>query len=549
MRCGAHAVNTIPASKGTIMTTSSGVWDVTPPASSGRTTPGTERPFAFRLAIVLIAALCLHARPTCGWGQIAVDGCYWQYNGQRVLLLGGWNHGHNPFIDHDTDNDRDNQGVSSPEQITAAMDELVEAGGNYLRCVLNPGMASAIQRMPFCAHRDGQYDLNSMTGPFWTRLETFLREAQRRDIIVQIELWDRFDLIDGSWGAWPGSPWNPQNNINYTTASSGLETSYGSFARRPLLHGVPGHPIYEQAAPARKEKYDLVRSYQNKFVDRLLAISLTCDNVLYCMNNETHVHPAWGQYWIDYIRATARARGKRVFATDMFDNVYAAQESEKLAYQLSHRDQYDYIDISQANSRHADQTHWDRVCWIVQAARKADPPYLAHMTKVYGNDLALDGKPWSRFRPGDSDNAIEEWWRNLLAGVAGVRFHRPTAGIGLSALSKACMTATRKVEADVKLWDVAPRLDLLAHRGDDEAYLAADPGQAYILYFTKNGEGSVGLKLDDHPNATFRLRWVNIDTGKLGPTAILPGGDTVPIQRPSDASHWVATIVRRTGQE
>jgi hypothetical protein len=478
------------------------------------------------------------------FAQIAVDGRYWKYDGRRVLLLGGWNHGHNPFIDHDTNNDEDKQGVSTPAQIRNAMDELVAAGGNYLRCVLDPGMAAGIQGFDFCAKSGTQYDLGSMTGPFWTRIETFIAEAQKRDIIVQIELWDRFDLIDGSWGSWPVSPWNPKNNVNYTTASSGLAASYRSFGSHPFLQGVPGHPKYESASRSRKHKYDLVRSFQDKFVDKLLSVTLRYRNVLYCMNNETHEDPAWGRYWMNFIERKARVQGRNVPSTDMFDDVYGAESSRKLAYQLANRKEYDYLDVSQVNSRHADEAHWDAVKWIADAARKTDPPYLLHMTKIYGNDLALSGKPWSRFKPGDSNNGIEEWWRNLLAGVAGVRFHRPTSGIGLYPEAKGCIRATRKVESKVKFWDVEARLDLLTNRQSDEVYLAADPGKAYILYFTKNGGGSVGLKLDGFPDTTFELRWVNIGTGRWGSTRTIPGGSTVTIDRPNDSSHWVATIVR-----
>ncbi|MHC4440641.1 MAG: hypothetical protein ACYS3S_25105, partial [Planctomycetota bacterium] len=165
--------------------------------------------------------------------RIAVDGRYWKYNGKRIMLLGGWNHGHNPFIDHDTDNDKDKQGVSTPAQIKNAMDELVAAGGNYLRCVLDPGMAAGVQGFDFCAKSGNKYDLNTMNGPFWKRIKMFISEAKNRDIIVQIEVWDRFDLIDGSWGGWPVSPWNPKKNKNYTTASSGLAASYRSYGNHP----------------------------------------------------------------------------------------------------------------------------------------------------------------------------------------------------------------------------------------------------------------------------------------------------------------------------
>ena len=481
--------------------------------------------------------------------QIAADGHYWRYDGQRVLLLGGWNHGHNPFIDHDTDNDRDNKGVSSVAQIKHAMDELVAAGGNYLRCVLDPGMAAGIQGFSFCAKSRNQYDLSEMTGPFWERLEMFVAEAKNRNIIVQIEVWDRFDLIDGSWGSWRVSPWNPKNNVNYTAASSGLAESYRSFGTHPFLKGVPGHPVYEKASQSRKQKYDVVRVFQDRFIDRLLSITLRYNNVLYCMNNETHEHPAWGQYWMKFIENGARAQGKTVSTTDMFDDVFRAESSRGLAHQLGNRDEYDYVDASQANSRHADQAHWDTVRWIVDAACKTKPPYLLHMTKIYGNDLALDGKPWSRFKPGDSDNAIEEWWRNLLAGIAGVRFHRPTSGIGLYPEAKNCMTATRKVETKIKFWDVTPRLDLLANREPDEAYVAADPGNAYILYFTRKGGGTVGLKLDKYPDASFELAWVNIGTGGWGPTKTLTGGTTISIDRPNGSSHWVATVVKRRARK
>jgi hypothetical protein len=494
-----------------------------------------------RIFLGLMIALTW-SRPS--FAQIAVDGRYWQYDGQRVLLLGGWNHGHNPFIDHDTDNDKDKQGVSTPAQIKNAMDELVAAGGNYLRCVLDPGMAAGIQGFGFCAKSGTRYDLNTMTGPFWTRIEMFIAEAKNRNVIVQIEVWDRFDLIDGSWGSWPVSPWNPKNNTNYTTASSGLATSYRSFSGHPFLQGVPGHPKYENASRSRKQKYDLVRSYQDKFIVKLLSITLGYNNVLYCMNNETHEDPAWGQYWMSFIEAKARAQGRSVSTTDMFDDVYRAGSSRGFTYQLSNRGRYDYVDVSQANSRHADEAHWKTVKWIADAARDANPPYLLHMTKIYGNDLALNSKPWSGFKPGDSDNAIEEWWRNLLAGVAGVRFHRPTSGIGLYAAAKNCIRATRKVESRVKFWDVEPGLDLLTNRQSDEAYLAADPGSAYILYFTKNGSGSVGVKLGSYPDTTFELRWVNIGTGKWGPTTTISGGSTVTIDRPNSSSHWVATIVR-----
>jgi hypothetical protein len=501
--------------------------------------------YSSSLARIIIGIFMVLICRNVAFTQIKVDSQYWKYNNQRVLLLGGWNHGHNPFIDHDTENDMDNQGVSTVDQIKEAMDELATAGGNYLRCVLDPGMAAGIQGFDFCARSKNQYDLNTMTGSFWERIEMFISEAKKRDIVVQIEVWDRFDLIDGSWGSWPVSPWNPKNNSNYSSKTSGLKNSYQSFQKHPFLQGVPGHPVYEKASNERKQQYDRVRKYQEKFIDKLLSITLKYNNVLYCMNNETHEHAAWGQYWMNFIEKRAKEQEQHVETTDMFDDIFKAENSRGVKIVCEQRNQYDYIDISQANSRHRDEEHWNAVLWLSHKLKNIDPPYLLHMTKIYGNDLALNNQPWSGFKPGDSDNAIEEWWRNLLVGVAGVRFHRPTAGIGLCDQSKNCISATRKVETKVKFWDVKPRLDLLTDRESDEAYLGADPGTAYILYFTKSGQGSVRVKLENYPGITFEIAWINVDSGKWGTTKTITGGSIIPITRPNEKAHWVAVISKK----
>ena len=68
-------------------------------------------------------------------------------------------------------------------------------------------------------------------------------------------------------------------------------------------------------------KSDLIREYQEQFVDKMLAESLKYPNVLYCMNNETSTDPRWGQYWMTFIRNRAAEQGVTVFCTDMFDDV------------------------------------------------------------------------------------------------------------------------------------------------------------------------------------------------------------------------------------
>ncbi|MBS3772313.1 MAG: hypothetical protein KGY69_18835, partial [Bacteroidales bacterium] len=97
-----------------------------------------------------------------------------------------------------------------------------------------------------------------------------------------------------------------------------------------------------------------------------------------------------------------------------------------------------------------------------------------------------------------------------------------------------------------KFWDVEPRLDLLSARDEDEAYLAAKPGKKYILYFTQQGGGTVGLNLEEYEERRFNISWINVETGKFHSETVISGSGIHTINRPDEIAHWVATI---TAQE
>ena len=67
-----------------------------------------------------------------------------------------------------------------------------------------------------------------------------------------------------------------------------------------------------------RKRYDVIRRYQERFVDKMLSYTLDYGNVLYCMNNETTSDPKWGQFWMTFIRDRAAQEGTTVFCTDMF---------------------------------------------------------------------------------------------------------------------------------------------------------------------------------------------------------------------------------------
>ncbi|MHC4085634.1 MAG: DUF6298 domain-containing protein [Planctomycetota bacterium] len=359
----------------------------------------------------------------------------------------------------------------------------------------------------------------------WNRFSNCLKWCSQKDIIIQIEVWDRFDFAQEHWQI---SPWRPANNVNYTSEQSGLANNYPAPAwrdRQPFFHTMAAMSRY-------RKQYDIVRQFQEKFVARMLSYSLKYPNVLYCMNNETSTPQQWGQYWMKFIKKAAAEKGVEVYVTDMFDDVWKPQSSAKLKQAFDNPKLYPFIDISQVNSRSFNQDHWNNLMWIMGRAKKHPRPL--NNTKIYSDGQTT----WGSGTPKDG---VERFWRDLIAGAASCRFHRPGGGIGLNDTAKACILSARKAESLVKFWQVRPRMDLLSNRQDDEAYLAAEPRRQYVLFFTDGG--SVGLNLKGGRDR-FQLRWIDVRTGNWADKKTITGGKVVTINAP-DKGPWVAAIVRQ----
>ncbi|NCQ32557.1 MAG: hypothetical protein GW802_34985 [Armatimonadetes bacterium] len=442
---------------------------------------------------------------------------YWQYKGKPVLLLGGSKTDHLFLL----------------PDLREHLDEIAAGGGNYVRCTMSQREEKELK--PHQLLPDGTFDLGEWNEDYWTRFANCLQWCDERDIIMQIEVWDRFDYSQQRWAT---SPWNPRVNVNYTAEQTGFAAEYPQHPSRdlqPFFHSIPGMPRYS-------EKLDVVRKYQEAFVAKMLSYSLDHGNVLYCMNNETSTPPAWGQYWIDFIKAKAAERDVLVYATDMFDDAFEGEKAEHTKLLFEDPEHYMFADLSQVNSRNFDEAHWTTLCWLIAHVNKHPRP--CNHTKIYGSG-------YYAFGTGGPEDGVERFWRNLLGGSASVRFHRPDAGNGLNDYAKASLKAARILEGLIKLWDVEPHLELLSDREPNEAYLAARPGQSYALYFT-NG-GSVGLDLSKAPG-TFEVTWISVSMGlptdssaaggyrRMSKT--LEGGVVVKLSAPYKGG-WVAALVKK----
>lgn len=427
---------------------------------------------------------------------------YWQYKGRPVLLLGG---------------SKDDNLFQIPD-LKEHLDEMAAVGANTIRNTMSDRLDGGFEVYPFARRPDGKYDLEQWNDEYWQRFENMLRWTAERDIIVQIEVWDRFDYSTKNWEP---HPYNPKNNVNYTYEQSGFIEHYPDHA------GTNKQPFFF-TTPAQRNN-TVVFKYQQRFVDKMLSYSLKHDHVLYCMDNETSAEEAWGAFWAEHIRRRASEAGKKVCVTEMWDAWDLKSDEHKRT--LDHPERYDFADVSQ-NNQQKGQTHWDNFQWV--RARIAGKPRPLNTTKTYGAD-------GGRF--GNNRDGVERFWRHVIGGVASARFHRPDSGLGLSEPAKAAIQAARKLESVIRLWDVEPANRLLSDRAENEAYLAARPGVAYALYFTDGG--SVGLDLKDAPGR-FEVRWIDIGTGQWGKRETFDGGSVVTVAAPAQG-HWVAAIVAAAG--
>ncbi|MCU4975463.1 hypothetical protein OB955_22495 [Halobacteria archaeon AArc-m2/3/4] len=416
---------------------------------------------------------------------------YWAYDGEPTMLLGA--------------TDTDNLFQWADGALSSQLERLESAGGNYVRNTMSDRGSNDVHA--FAAVRDGIFDLERWNGTYWDRFETFLEETHRRDIVVQLTLWDQHDFSGNNW---ENNPWNPFNNVNYGRYESGIAS---------------GRDVFSGGARNR-----VVYPHLRCFVDRVLDISLEYDHVLYNVNNESWAGESWECHWANRIRDRADEVGTSAHVTNM--NIWPGQS---VATVIRNPDCFSYVEVSQVNQHskgYAGEEHWDAVqSWQNEIADELGPRPLNNV-KIYGTD---EENPSA----GSAQDAIERFWRQLIGGCASARFHRPTAwGIGLDDRSGAQLRSARMLEDAVDLFSIEPANNLLGSRRPNDAFCAATPGCSYVVYFP--GDQSVTLDLSDSSDR-FQLAWLYTGQSEWGHETDLEGGSTRKLL-PPESRNTVAVI-------
>lgn len=427
---------------------------------------------------------------------------YWQFKGKPVMLLGA--------------SSDDNLFQWPQEMLVPHLDSMKAVGANYVRNTMSDRPDKGFELYPFLQTNDGKYDLDQWNEEYWQRFDNFLRETQKRDIMVQIEVWDRFDYSRENW---PPHPYNPKNNINYSFDESKLDSVY------------PDHPARNQqpfffTTPDQQNNETLLK-YQVRFVDKMLSYAFNYNHVLYCMDNETSAEEEWAVFWAEHILENASEAGKQVCVTEMWDNWDLKSEHHKRTF--NHPERYVFCDVSQ-NNQQKGQVHWDNFQWVRNYV--SSNPRPLNTVKTYGADGG---------RHGNTKDGLERWWRHVLGGAASARFHRPPSGLGLSELSMNSVKVAREIEKTVKLWDLDPANDLLSQREENEAYLAAQPGKYYVLFFTDGGDVEVNFSGNKEK---YVLKWYNVRSGQLVSEDEMESKEKILLRAPGD-QEWIALISKK----
>lgn len=391
---------------------------------------------------------------------------YWEYKGKPVLLRGG------------TDNDNLYQWTG--KKLTEHLDLLQSLGGNYVRNTMSDRDEDNI--FAHAKNSGGKFDLTVWNEAYWERLETFLEETSKRDIIVQLSLWDHFDLGSSRFAI---HPLNPENNVNWEPGTIQNSRDY-----------------YGGSLRTKNQK---VLDYQHSYINKLLSYTLRYNHVLYNIENESSQDAEWEIYWAGYIKNKAEEQGRKIHVTSM---LFLASRSVRHA--MSYTEIYSFAEISQNNqdSRGArGRAHYENVIFfrsIIEAGTKGPMPM--NNEKIYGSG---DGRNYSA---GTGREAEDRFWKNVFAGCASVRFHRPEGnwGMGLSERAQVNIRSMSKFLEAFDIFNAVPYAGIKMYNRSHEGYAMANTGKQYAVYLPG---GRFSVELDTWLKVKkVRIRYLDIDS-------------------------------------
>jgi len=411
------------------------------------------------------------------------------YKGKPTFLIGG--------------SDDDNPYQWESGQLNDHLDLLVSVGGNFIRNTMSTRDDGNL--LPF-EKLNGRYEFSQENDAFWQKFDQFLQETARREIIVQLTLWDQHDFVASNWET---HFWNPANN-NIGLAASRVYDDHAFFS-------------------SVKDRNALLLPYQMKYIERMLSYSLQYDHVIYNITNEGWAGLEWEVYWAKFIRKQADQVGKSVEITSM-------EHSPQLSIEavLENPSVFSYFEISQNNNSstgYLGYEHWKHIMdWRNEIFDTIGPRPLLN-EKIYG----AEGQ---RVSYGSEELAVQRFWSNTFAGSAGVRFHRPSAGLGLGKMAQQQIRALRLFSDDFGIVDAQPAPQLIPSAPEPGAYCLVGKKGKIAIYLEKSAPLSLRLK-----RGSYLIQKLDIENCRWSqPKASVVKSDRLHLEFPSDGSRVILLL-------
>lgn len=343
-----------------------------------------------------------------------------------------------------------------------------------------------------------KFDLNKFNPEYFKRLKSFLKEAGRLGIVVEVTLFCPF-YNDSMWKL---SPMNTANNIN----------------NMPVISSQEAYNL----------QHSEIQLVQDKMTAEIVRQLNDFDNLFFEICNEPYfggVTLDWQRHIATVIKETeAKLPKKHLIAQNIANNTLKV---DSLDPQIS-----------------------------IMNFHYAYPPVAIEQNRKYNLPIGCDE---TGFRGRGDSPYLEEGWEFMLAGGAlynnldysftvtnpdGTAIIEPPTPGGGGKKIREGLSALKRFLFGFDFVKMQPDKSVTS-----DANLAcralSEPGKQYAVYV--RGGSKTGVKLD-LPKNTYKLRWSDPSTGKLllAENIVHPGG-TALLHSPEYASQHVALSVKASG--
>jgi len=316
-----------------------------------------------------------------------------------------------------------------------------------------------------------KFDLTKWNDKFFDRLKDFCRQAGKRGIVIEINLFCPYYWED----LWKVSPFNAQNNING-------------------VGKVKFSEVYRMA------NSDIV-AHQTAFTQKIVGELNEFDNIYYEVCNEPWVHDveqAWQEYIVDRIVETEkRLPFKHLVSLNVANGMRVVEKPHR--------------GVSIFNFHYAGPPT------VVAVNYRLNKPIGFNETGFAGqNDSTYRIQAWEFILAGGAlfNNLDYSFSPGCEDGT--FRYHRQQPGGGSASFRKQLKILKQFIDSfDFTKMRPANGIIKGAHTLNGTAWCLANPGKEYAVYARGNLEMFLYL---DIPAGKYNVEWLNTKTGKIEKT-------------------------------